>query len=102
MRVKRAAGRFCCVFSVLLGITAPIVARGDDTPQPVPANGQCSVAADPQQWTPQEIFVWQHVCVGQVADFNEGLKYGGHLDPKGPKKLPENRILRPAFLETIL
>jgi hypothetical protein len=86
---------------VLLGLAAPIFARGDDTPQPVPANGRCSVPSDPA-WTPQEIFVWQRVCVGQVADFNEGPNYGGPLDPKGPKTLPEGRILRPMFLETIL
>jgi hypothetical protein len=99
--VKRAVARFCCVLSVLLGLTAPIVARGDDTPQPVPANRQCSVPADPQ-WTPQENFVWQRVCVGEVADFNKGPNYGGNLDPKTPQGLPESRILRPAFLETIL
>jgi hypothetical protein len=100
--VKRAVGRFYCVLSVLLGLSAPILARGADTPQPIPVNGQCSVPADPQQWTQQEIFVWQHVCVGQVADFNEGITYGGYLDPKGPKKLPDSRILTLAFLETIL
>jgi hypothetical protein len=99
--VKRAVGRFYCVVSVLLGLSAPILARGDDTPQPIPVNGQCSVPANPQ-WTPQEDFVWQHVCVGKVADFNEGITYGGYLDPKGPKKLPDSRILTPAFLETIL
>jgi hypothetical protein len=86
---------------VLLGLTAPILARGDDTPQPVPANGQCTVPADPQ-WKPQEIFVWQHVCVGELADFNKEPNYGGNLDPKRHEGLPESRILRPAFLETIL
>jgi hypothetical protein len=100
-RVKRAVGKFYCVVCVLLGLTAPILARGDDTLQPVPANGQCSVREDPQ-WTPQEIFVWQQVCVGEVADFNKGPNYGGNLDPKRREGLPESRILRPAFLETIL
>ena len=99
--MKRAVGRFCCVVSVLLGLTAPIVARGDDTPQPIPANGQCSVPPD-LQWTPQEDFVWQHVCVGEVADFNQGPNYGGPLDPKRPEGLPQSRVLTRAFLETIL
>jgi hypothetical protein len=93
--------RFCCAGWVLALLLSPILALGDDAAQPVPANGQCSVPADPQQWTQQEIFVWQHVCVGQVADFNEGITYGGYLDPKGPKKLPDSRILTRAFLETI-
>jgi hypothetical protein len=98
-RVKR----FCCAVLVLLGLTAPILARGDDTLQPVPANGQCSVPGDPQ-WTPQEIFVWQHVCVGEVADladFNKGRNYGGNLDPKRPEGWPESRIISLAFLKTI-
>jgi hypothetical protein len=86
---------------VLLGFTAPVIARGQNTPQPVPANGQCSVPGD-SQWTPQETFVWQHVCVGETADFNKGPDYGGYLDPKRPEGLPESRIIRPAFLETIL
>ena len=95
--------RFCCAVLVLLGLSAPILARGDDTPQPMPVNGQCSVSADPQ-WTRQEKFVWQHVCVGEVADFNKEPEpnYGGNLDPKRPEGLPESRILRPDFLETIL
>jgi hypothetical protein len=67
----------------------------------VPAKGQCSVPADPQ-WTPQENFVWQHVCVGAVPIFNIEPGYGGALDPKGPKGLPANRILRPEFLASIL
>jgi hypothetical protein len=92
--------RFCCAVSVLALLLAPILARGDDAPQPVPENGQCSVPADPQ-WTPQENFVWQHVCVGEVADFNTP-DYGGNLDPKRPEGWPESRILRRAFLETIL
>src|SRR5260370_27095089 len=93
--------RFCCAGWVLALVLSPILARGDDAAQPVPANGQCSVREDPQ-WTPQEIFVWQQVCVGEVADFNKGPNYGGNLDPKRREGLPESRILRPAFLETIL
>ena len=51
---------------------------------------------------PQEKFVWQHVCVGDVANFNVGPDYGGNLDPKRPEGLPDSRILRSSFLETIL
>ena len=62
---------------------------------------KCSVPADPQ-WMPQEKFVWQHVCVGDAANFNVGPDYGGNLDPKRPEGLPDSRILRSSFLETIL
>jgi hypothetical protein len=99
-RVKRAVGRFYCAVAVLLGLTAPTLARGHHTLQPVPANGQCSVRGDPQ-WKAQEMFVWQHVCVGEPADFNTP-NYGGNLDPKRREGLPESRIIRPEFLQTIL
>jgi hypothetical protein len=86
---------------VLTLLVTSLSARGGEVVQPVPAKGQCSVPADPQ-WTPQEKFVWQHVCIGEVADFNAGSDYGGNLDPKRSEGLPASRVLRPAFLETIL
>src|SRR5262249_14755433 len=61
----------------------------------------CSVAPD-AGWTPQEKFVWGRVCIGATANFNEGTEYGGDLDPKKPDGWPQNRLLRSAFLETIL
>jgi hypothetical protein len=93
--------RFCCAVWVLALLLSPILAHGDDDARSVLVNGQCSVPADPQ-WTPQESFVWHQVCVGEVADFNKGSHYGGNLDPKRPEGLPDSRILRLAFLETIL
>lgn len=89
----------CCVVLTLL--VASLSARGEDVAQPVPANGKCSVKADPQ-WTSQETFVWRHVCIGEIADFNKAPGYGGNLDPRRPQGLPDSRILKPAFLETIL
>jgi hypothetical protein len=55
-----------------------------------------------EDWTPQEKFVWQRVTGGKIADFNTTDGYGGDLDPKKPEGWPENRVLRSAFLETIL
>jgi len=51
-----------------------------------PASGArvCSTPADPQ-WLPQEKFVWQHVCVGEPANFNKGPEYGGELAWGGRK-----------------
>ena len=53
-------------------------------------------------WTEQERWVWNRVCVGEIADFNQADGYGGKLDPKKPEGWPEKRVLRPEFLETIL
>src|SRR6266850_181430 len=53
-------------------------------------------------WTSQENWVWKQVCQGKMADFNTLNGYGGELDPKSAKEWRETRILRPAFLETIL
>jgi uncharacterized protein YjbI with pentapeptide repeats len=59
------------------------------------------IPADPT-WTPQEQWVWECVQAGEIADFNTTEGYGGQLDPKDPEDWPDTRILRPAFLETVL
>jgi len=76
-------------------------ARSDNIPGPVPPNEQCSVPDNPD-WTDQEKFVWQRVCAGKIADFNDGPSSGGDLGPKWPEEIPDKRILTSAFLETIL
>lgn len=85
-------------FLLLVAVTA---ARGEEVAQPVPLDAQCSVPPD-EHWTDAEKFVWSRVCVGAVADFNEGTAYGGDLDPRKPEGLPESRVIRSGFLETIL
>jgi len=69
--------------------------------QSAPATAKCPVPSD-EDWTSQEKFVWERVCVGEIADFNKEAAYGGNLDPRKLGTLPEDRILRQAFLETIL
>jgi hypothetical protein len=64
-------------------------------------NAMSTVVA-PQDWTQQENFVWQRVVAGEIADFNTADGYSGYLDPKKPEGWSENRVLRSAFLETIL
>ncbi len=91
----------CLLVALAAPVLAPIAAHADGPPQPVPADGQCAVPADPD-WTKQEQFVWRNVCAGKVADFNREPGYGGNLDPKGAAGLPDSRILRSSFLETIL
>src|SRR5271169_6857835 len=88
--------------SVVVGLlVAPIAARGDGPPRAVPIQQTCPVPPD-DSWTNQERWVWQRVCVGQEADFNRDPAYGGDLDPRTPEGLPEGRVLRPSFIETIL
>ena len=91
---------FFLISLVLLG--ASFEALGEGRPAAPSADGKCPVAADTQRWTKQEIFDWDRVCSGAIADFNEGTAYGGNLDPNGPEGLPESRILSSRFLETIL
>jgi cytoskeletal protein CcmA (bactofilin family) len=100
LQIGAARRAFLLVALVLLG--ASFEARGEGRPAAPSADGNCSVAADTQRWTKQEIFVWERVCAGAIADFNEGTDYGGNLDPNGPEGLPESRILSSKFLETIL
>jgi hypothetical protein len=90
-----------CLLISLVALAAPIAARADSPPQPIPADGKCAVPADPN-WTKQEQFVWLNACTGKEADFNNEPDYGGDLDPKSPAGLPENRILRSSFIEAIL
>src|SRR6516165_8608114 len=74
----------------------------DEKPvQSAPATARCPLPPD-EDWTSQEKFVWERICVGEKADFNEGAAYGGNLDPRELGTLPEGRILRQSFLETIL
>jgi hypothetical protein len=92
---------FCLLVALMAPLVVPVMARADGPPQPVPADGQCAVPADPG-WTKQEQFIWLTVCAGKEADFNKEPDYGGDLDPKGAAGLPDSRILRPSFIETIL
>ena len=66
------------------------------------ADNAMSAVPAAEDWTPQEKFVWQRVAAGEIANFNTADGYGGNLDPKTPEGWPDNRVLRSAFLETIL
>ena len=85
---------------MLMLLVTPLGARAQQL-APASLDEPCSVPPDPR-WTPQEKFVWERVCSGKSADFSAAPGYGGELDPKKPDGWPQNRVLRPAFLETIL
>jgi len=88
-------------FFVTVGILPLSDAEGPTKSRPALPGEPCQTAPL-ESWTPQEKWVWQHVCEGKIADFNEAKDYGGKLDPKKPKGWPSNRVVRPTFLETIL
>jgi hypothetical protein len=94
------ASRLAAVLTLLI---APSSAPGQQLQQDVSPSldATCPVSAD-ERWTPQEKFVWERVCIGEVANFNETPGYGGNLDPMKPADWPQSRVLRPAFLEEIL
>jgi hypothetical protein len=90
------------LFTVLSLAVAPLSASAQQQATRDSLDEPCSVSDDPR-WTDQEKFVWGHICVGEDANFNDtALDYGGDLDPKKPAGWPQNRVLRPAFLETVL
>jgi hypothetical protein len=93
--------RFLCVLFTLVLFIVLSDARAQQRASPASLDEPCSVSSDPR-WTPQEKFVWRRVCVGAVADFNAEPGYGGNLDPTNPAGWPQSRVLRPAFLQTIL
>ena len=69
---------------------------------PVERERRCKV--DPlKEWTAQEIWVWQKICPGEIADFNEAAGIvDSYLNPAIKEKWPKNRSIRSRFLETIL
>ncbi|MEK6708434.1 MAG: hypothetical protein AABY81_06485 [Pseudomonadota bacterium] len=89
------------ILVVLMLLVAPHGVCAQQQAQPLSLTKQCYVPVDPR-WTPQEKFVWKRVCIGNAANFNKEKGYGGQLDPKKPDGWPQNRVLRSAFLETIL
>lgn len=82
-------------------LSLPFDVRAGEPTQPVPTDAHCRIATD-ARWTPQEVFVWNRACVGEIADFNTEPGYGGDLDPKRPEGLPDNRVLLSSFIETVL
>jgi hypothetical protein len=100
MSKSRKAQRCWTVTTLALLLAAVSVCAGEPN-QSASVDAKCSVPSD-EHWTPQEKFVWERICIGNIADFNKEPPYGGHLDPRMAAGLPESRVIRPTFLETIL
>jgi hypothetical protein len=93
--------RRCLTLTILALLLAPVDVCAEEPSQSAFVDAKCFVPSD-EHWTPQEKFVWERICIGKVADFNKEPSYGGRLDPRMAAGLPESRIIRPSFLETIL
>jgi len=93
------------LFTLLLLITANLpalhAAEGPAKHRP-PLPGEACQTEPLEGWTTQEKWVWSQICVGKIADFNNAGGYGGKLDPKKLEGWLASRVLRPAFLETVL
>ena len=62
--------------------------------------GQACQTAPLLGWSKPEIWVWERVCEGEIADFN--ARNDNTIDPKSAEGWTKDRELSPAFLETIL
>jgi hypothetical protein len=103
MRVTRTLG-----FSFIVLFLPLLLSAASSSAAEEPAKGRPALPGGPclteprKRWSKQEKWVWDQVCIGVIADFNEAEGYGGELDPKKLEGWPENRVLRPEFLETML
>src|SRR5262249_57403679 len=91
--------RALLIFIILVLLAAPAELRAQ-LPSAIAHAPPCPVAAD-DTWTEQEKVVGAKVCAGDVADFTADPNYGGALDPR-TAALPDNRVLRNAFITAIL
>ena len=66
---------------------------------PAQPGEHCSTTSG-EDWSEPEKWVWEQVCRGNIADFNE--KQSRELDPATSDGWTEDREIRPSFLETIL
>lgn len=53
-------------------------------------------------WTTQERWVWREICEGRMANLNEYVSNGLWFDPTQPDSYPQNKVLTPNFIKTIL
>lgn len=61
-----------------------------------------SLAASKEEWTESEKWVWDKVCHGEIADFNEKFSTEPELDPKEPRFWKESRAISYSFLSIVL
>ncbi len=87
------------IFHAISSVAFPVGAEEFVKVRPVLPGKQCKIAHQ-NNWTEQERWVWKEVCEGREADLIE--RKGYRLESDNPDRWPQERILRPAFLESIL
>src|SRR5262249_36868082 len=91
--------RALLIFIILVLLAAPAELRAQ-LPSAIAHAPPCPVAAA-DTWTEQEKFVRAKCSAADFAASNADPNYGGALDPR-PAALPNNRVLRNAFITAIL
>lgn len=87
------------MFHAISSVAFPVGAEEFAKVRPVLPGNQCKTTHQ-NDWTEQERWVWKEVCEGREADLNQ--RKGYTLEPDNPDRWPQERVLRPAFLESIL
>jgi cytoskeletal protein CcmA (bactofilin family) len=102
--------RRSCILLVLVLFVATSGAQARHSTTSDSLDDHCDIPSDPR-WTPQEKFVWKHICIGEPANFNERDSFYPDLDPtkqddwnptKPGDRWKKSRILRRDFLKMIL
>ena len=87
------------IFYAISSVAFPVGAEEFVKVRPVLPGEQCKTAHQ-NNWTEQERWVWKEVCEGREADLIQ--REGYRIEPDNTDRWPQERILRSAFLESIL
>lgn len=87
------------IFHAISGVAFQVGAEEFVKGRPVLPGENCKTAHQ-NNWTEQERWVWKEVCEGREADLIQ--REGYRLEPNNTDRWHQERILRPAFLESIL
>ncbi len=94
-------------FFILLATILPFL-EVDEARPTRPGESECQAPlatyAPEREWTDQEVWVWnQRICLGENANLSlrpDGL--GGGCDLDAAEEWPDDRVLTPQFIETVL
>jgi hypothetical protein len=94
-----------CILALSAALATCVVPRSThaETGPALPGEPCPTEAAPRPSWSETEKWVWNQICIGEIADLNEHFDPDGPpLDPHSPDGWTDERKLSSAFLETIL